>query len=241
MNKKKNVVIYGIGQQADLAHYYFEHDIGRDVIAYIIDFEVKDKRKNDLPVYYLNEFKNKLEGKEFEVFIAVGGVGLNAVREYYFLHFLKMGIPVTNCISDNTRIHQNTKIGLNTFIDDTTSIMPFCQIGNNFSTIKGFIGHHSVVEDNVSIMAAQIGGNVIIGNNCFIAMGATITSGVTIGEFSIIDSGSIINKNIPPHSVISTHKSIQRNIDSRRVKLLGISYHAFQDKLKKKVIDESGV
>jgi acetyltransferase-like isoleucine patch superfamily enzyme len=45
-------------------------------------------------------------------------------------------------------------------------------------------------------------GNVIIGNDVWIATGVTILSGITIGDGAIIASGSIVTKNIPAYAIV---------------------------------------
>ena len=44
-------------------------------------------------------------------------------------------------------------------------------------------------------------GNIIINNDAWIGAGAIILPGVTIGEFSIIGSGAVVTRDIPPFSI----------------------------------------
>jgi acetyltransferase-like isoleucine patch superfamily enzyme len=224
MIEDKPVVIYGIGQQADIAQYYFEEILERKVLAFTIDLEIIEKTKNNLPVLNFKELKNGY----FDVFIAIGGIALNSVREFYYNKILSLGFSVTNCIAKQYLIPKNTIFGLNTFFDEHSKIMPFTKIGNNLSSINSNIGHHSVLHDNISLICATVGGNCIIENNCFISLNTTICPGIRIGKYSIIDVGSVVKKDVPPYSVISAAHSYKRKIDSRRVNLLGKSFDAFQ-------------
>ncbi|QJD97571.1 acyltransferase [Mucilaginibacter robiniae] len=45
--------------------------------------------------------------------------------------------------------------------------------------------------------------SVIIGNNCWIGAGATILAGVTIGDGCVIAAGSVVNKSVPPNSIVA--------------------------------------
>ena len=42
---------------------------------------------------------------------------------------------------------------------------------------------------------------ITIEDNCWICSNVTIIGGVTIGEVSVIEAGSVVTKNIPPHSL----------------------------------------
>lgn len=229
---KKNVVIFGVGQQADIAQYYFEHDLGRKVIAFCFDNDIKEKKKNDLPIINLKKIKTKFSSDNIDLFVAIGGVGLNYVREYYYNKIKLMGFSLTQCISSRIIIPHNVSIGKNAFIDHGTSFMPFINIGENFSSVHSIFGHHSIIGDNVSIINANIGANTKIERNCFVSINASICSGVTIGEYSLIDIGSIVKKDVPPYTVVTSAKSINKKIDSRRIKLLGESYYGFQRKIE---------
>jgi acetyltransferase-like isoleucine patch superfamily enzyme len=44
-------------------------------------------------------------------------------------------------------------------------------------------------------------GNIVIGDNVWIASRATILKGVTIGEGSVIAAGSVVTKDVPPYCV----------------------------------------
>ena len=42
---------------------------------------------------------------------------------------------------------------------------------------------------------------VTIENDCWLAANVVVCGGVTIGEGSVIGAGSVVTKNIPPHSL----------------------------------------
>lgn len=55
---------------------------------------------------------------------------------------------------------------------------------------------------------------IVIGNNVWIGMGSMILSGVHIGDGSVIAAGSIVNKDVPEHSLVGGNPAriIRRNI-----------------------------
>ena len=42
---------------------------------------------------------------------------------------------------------------------------------------------------------------IVIGNDCWLASNVVVCGGVTIGEGSVIGAGSVVTKDIPPHSL----------------------------------------
>lgn len=46
-------------------------------------------------------------------------------------------------------------------------------------------------------------GKIIIGENCWIGAKVTILAGVTIGDNSIVAAGAVVNKSMPPNSIIA--------------------------------------
>jgi acyl-[acyl carrier protein]--UDP-N-acetylglucosamine O-acyltransferase len=162
-----------------------------------------------------------------EIFIVIGGIALNSIRQYYFEKLKSMGAIFTNCISPNIIIPPNTNIGQNAHIVDNSNIGPFINIGNNFSTTSSIIGHHSSIENNVTIVGSILAGNVTVKDGAFISINSSINYGVTIGKYSLIIIGCNIRADIPPFSVVSSNRSTIRKMDSRRVKLLGESYNNF--------------
>ncbi|MEH1965208.1 MAG: acyltransferase [Nostoc sp.] len=50
---------------------------------------------------------------------------------------------------------------------------------------------------------ADKGGDVIIGDRCWIAYRAIILPGVTIGEGAVVGAGSVVTKDIEPYTVVA--------------------------------------
>jgi acetyltransferase-like isoleucine patch superfamily enzyme len=229
----KDIVIFGIGQQAELCRHYFVNDLHRNVIAYTIDLDYEPQYKDSLPVIKLNDLAHSFELCNIEIFIAIGGIALNSIRQYYFEKLKSMGAVFTNCISPNIIIPPNTNIGQNAYIVDNSHIGPFIKIGDNFSTTSSIIGHHSSIDNNVTVVGSTLAGNVTLKEGAFISINSSINYGVTIGEYSIIDIGCNIRSDIPPFSVVSSGRPTIRKMDSRRVKLLGESYNNFLARMNK--------
>ena len=78
-------------------------------------------------------------------------------------------------------------------------------IGDNvfFGTgVKILTGSHDYTKKGEEREASIITAPVTIKDGVWIATGAIICPGVTIGENSIIAAGSIVNKDVPPFSIV---------------------------------------
>src|SRR6202453_2491826 len=99
----------------------------------------------------------------------------------------------------------DTRIGRNVFINQNCTfydlggldIADDVMIGPNVSLITS--GHP--VEPSRR-RAFTIAKPIEIGRNVWIAAGATIIGGVTVGENSVVAAGSVVTKDVPPHTLV---------------------------------------
>lgn len=109
---------------------------------------------------------------------------------------------VISCKNGTISIGENTNIAMGCFIQSAREVI----IGKNvlfaaYCYVIGGGNHRSERTDIPIIAQGQIVRGVWIEDNCWIGAGAKIQDGVTIGHDSIIGSGAVVTKNIPPFSV----------------------------------------
>jgi acetyltransferase-like isoleucine patch superfamily enzyme len=225
---EKPIVIYGIGQQAQVAYHYLTHELQREVMGFAIDLDHHPVEILSLPVYKLQAVESSLQAGDLEIFVAIGSIALNAIREHFLRSFLERKFKVASCVSPRCPPYISLQQSVNSFIDSSSVFGPFSSLGHNLILYHANISHHCKIGDNVSINSALIGANSSIGRNCVIALSATVESGITIGEYSLIDSGALVREDVPPYSVVSAPRARIRQIDSRRLKLFGESLNGFQ-------------
>lgn len=66
--------------------------------------------------------------------------------------------------------------------------------------------NHKVItlsENNEKTIENNTTSPIVIEDHVWIGMGATILKGVTIGEGSIVAAGSLVNKDVPPYSLVA--------------------------------------
>jgi sugar O-acyltransferase (sialic acid O-acetyltransferase NeuD family) len=217
----RSIVIFGTGQAAELAQFYFQHDSDHTVKAFVVDGAFKKEDSfNGLPIVALEELDASFPAAEHGAFVAVGYSKLNSVRTAKVEALAGKGYKLTSYISSRATIFPTTKPGQNCFILEDNTIQPFVRIGANVTLWSGnHIGHHSVIEDNVFIASqAVISGNCHIKRNTFIGVNATLRDGVTVGERCVIGMGAGIAADCDDESVYPAVKTEPASVKSSRLR-----------------------
>ncbi len=94
-------------------------------------------------------------------------------------------------------------IGENCFIQEDNTLQPFTTIGNNVIMWAGnHIGHHSVIEDSVTITShVVISGHCTIKKYAYLAVNSTVRDNVTIAEGCTIGMSASVIKNTEANKV----------------------------------------
>ena len=183
---------------------------------------VKDLLRRYKALYLLSKIKKANIGKNSYVDPSVHVLGWKNVK-----------IGYNSCIGEDTVININIRnegtaleIGNNCYIarrnffttGKKIKIGDYCLTGIN----NHFLGSDHSYDDPFKpyIVAQATSDDIItIGTNCWLGSNVTILKNVEIGYGSIIGAGSIVNRNIPPFSLVvgSPCKIIKRfDIDSNQ-------------------------
>lgn len=192
---KKRLVIFGFGDIAQLAHYYFSTDSDYEVIAFTLDAEyITEAVFCGLPVVPFESIKQEYNPADCEFFVALSYSKLNAVRKEKYMAAKALGYRLASFISSRATVLNENCIGENCFIFEDNTIQPFVTIGNNVTLWSGnHIGHHSTINDHCFIAShVVISGGVEIGEQCFIGVNATLRDHIKIGERCVIGAGTLL-------------------------------------------------
>jgi sugar O-acyltransferase (sialic acid O-acetyltransferase NeuD family) len=192
---KKPLVIFGYGEIAQLAHYYFNTDSNYDVVAFTVDAAfIKEDTFCGLPVVAFETISELYPPEKYELFIALSYAKLNAVRKEKYFSAKDKGYSLANYISSRASVLNDGCIGENCFIFEDNTIQPFVTIGNNVTLWSGnHIGHHSVIKDHCFIAShVVISGGVEIDEQCFIGVNATLRDHIHVGEKCVIGAGTLL-------------------------------------------------
>lgn len=191
---KQKLVIFGSGDIAELAHYYFTNDSDYTVSAFTVDAShLSSDTYLGLPVVSYEKLHEHYPPTEYTLFIALSYSKLNQVRKDRYINAKQRGYELASYISSKASI-LNDEIGDNCFILEDNTVQPFVKIGNNITLWSGnHIGHHSIISDHTFIAShVVVSGGVTIGEQCFIGVNATLRDHIKIGDKNIIGAGALI-------------------------------------------------
>lgn len=218
---KKSLVIFGVGDIAQLAHYYFSTDSDYEVVAFTVDSAyLADASFCDLPVIAFEEVSSYYSPDQYEIFIAISYTKLNAVRKYKYLQAKEMGYRLATYISSRATILNDGCIGENCLILEDNTIQPFVTIGDNITMWSGnHIGHHSNIKDHCFLAShVVISGGVEIGEQCFIGVNATLRDHLVIGAKCVIGAGVLMLSDADPEGVYVGAATARSRVPSNKLR-----------------------
>jgi sugar O-acyltransferase (sialic acid O-acetyltransferase NeuD family) len=207
------VVIFGAGPIAELAHFYFTNDSPDQVVAFTVDGSyVKEDAFLGLPVVAFEDLDRAFPAADHQLFVAVSYTGMNRLRSERFRQARARGYRLAHYVSSRATVWPGFESRPNQFILEDNTIQPFARVGENVTLWSGnHIGHHSVVGDHCFVAShVVISGNVTIGDGCFLGVNATIREGVTVGKGCLVGAGALILKDTGDDALFavkSTEKS----------------------------------
>jgi len=217
----KPIVIFGAGDIASVAHFYFTHDSPRDVAAFTVDRDfLNENSLSGLPVVPFEEVALRYPPEGFDLFVAVSYSQMNQVRARKCEEAKKLGYRLASYISSRATIWPGLETGENSFILEDNTIQPFVKIGNHVTLWSGnHIGHHAEIGDNCFITShVVISGGVKLLPNSFIGVNATIRDHVTIAPFCVIGAATLILKDTQESGVYIGNPAELSSVPSHRLK-----------------------
>jgi sugar O-acyltransferase (sialic acid O-acetyltransferase NeuD family) len=217
-----DIIIFGLSDFAQLAHYYLTNDTDHNVVAFTVDKEfVNSKKYLDRPVISFDNVVEKYPSSKYKMFIPMSPDRLNMCRTEKYLAAKEMGYEFISYISSKAT-NFAAHIGENCFILENNVIQPFCKIGNNCMLWSGnHIGHHSIIKDNCFITShVVISGHVTIGCYTFLGVNSTVRDGVNLAEKNVIGAGALVLKDTKENEVYPGRMTEVSKVPSYKIKKL---------------------
>ena len=190
--KNKKLIIYGIGRFAEYVGYVFENDSDYEVVAFCIEEKyLESKSFNDKPLLKFESLDSSYPPDQYSLFIAVGN---NEIRKKIFKQSVFKGYNLASYISSKSKFWDNLVAGTNVFIDEGCVLQPFISISDNSILFTSSLGHHTQIGKHSLLSGSKTGGNVIIGENCYIGLNASIKQNIKIGDNTIVGMNCAIER-----------------------------------------------
>lgn len=191
------VIIFGIQDFAELAHYYLQNDSEHEVVAFSVNqnYLPDIPEFKGLPVVAFEEIEKQFPTSEYKFFAPMSPLKMNRLRESIYNDIKAKGYELISYISSKATICHN-EIGDNCFILEDNTIQPFTKIGNNVVLWSGnHIGHHSEIEDHVTLTShVVISGHCLIKKYSVLGVNAAIRDGITIAEATFVGMSASVTK-----------------------------------------------
>ncbi len=215
------IIIFGAGDIAQIANYYFEIDSNHEVVAFTVDEAyLKAPEFENKPVVAFEQIEKQYPTAEYKMFVALSYAKMNKIREAKYYEAKAKGYELVSYISSRCSYMSQYECGDNCFIFEDNTIQPFVKIGSNVTLWSGnHIGHHSTIHNHNFVSShVVISGHCEIETNCFLGVNATLHNHVTLQKETLVAAGATISKNtnekevyVPAKTVLLNKKSDQLN------------------------------
>jgi sugar O-acyltransferase (sialic acid O-acetyltransferase NeuD family) len=197
-----NLILFGGGGFAVEIISYLKDDLNADI------FGIIDPNKDCEACAYFPDIKHIGEINSFVVKkndIGLICLGSPIRRTSAFKEAKEMGLPLftfihsTASVSSSAEVEEGVIIGPHSFISanahikKNVTVNAFCGVGHGST-----IGSHSVLSPQ-----SMINGDCNIGEGVMLGSRTTLLPKTKIGNYSTIDAGCIIRKDIPNFSMVS--------------------------------------
>lgn len=190
------VIVFGVMDTAELAHFYLTHDSEHEVVAFTVSRDyLKDDQFRGLPLVAFEDVETLYSPAEFRFFAPMTGRGMNKNRERIYLEAKAKGYEFISYVSSRATTFGNP-IGENCFILEDNTIQPFTTIGNNVVLWSGnHIGHHGQIKDHVFFTSHVVmSGHCVIEPYCFFGVNSTIRDFLHIAQGTLVGMAAAIYK-----------------------------------------------
>ena len=202
----KKLVMFGNGEMAEIAFYYFSHDSDYEVVAFCIDdihLKVGEKFK-DLPLISFSKVTKLYPPDQYVAHVALSYNKLNKIREEKYNAMKDKGYKLISYVCSKSVTWPDLSVGDNCLILENQTIQPTVQIGNNVMIWSGnHLGHKSHIGDHTYISShVCISGYTIVGRNCFFGVNSTTKDQVKIGDSVFVAMGAMVTKDISSGAIV---------------------------------------
>jgi len=221
--KIQQIIVFGTGEIAELADFYFTHDFAVEVVGFTVDGAyIKETEFRGRPVLPFERLAEQFPPDRYGLFVAVSYAKLNAIRAEKVAAARARGYRLVSYLSSRATVFSGFEPKENCFILEDNTIQPFAKVGANVTLWSGnHIGHHSTIEDDVFLAShVVVSGGVRIGQGSFVGVNVTIRDHITIGKQCVLGAGALVLEDQPDFSVVAPRGTERSPVPSSRLRKL---------------------
>jgi sugar O-acyltransferase (sialic acid O-acetyltransferase NeuD family) len=206
----KPLVLFGAGDIARLAHFYFTKDAHREVVAFTVDREFRQADSFlGLPLVDFEGVVTSFPPTECEAFVALSYRGMNRFRAAKYEETKAKGYALASYVSSRCSYLAEAPPGDNAFILEDNTVQPFVKIGANVTLWSGnHIGHDSTIDDHCFVSShVVVSGHVRVGSYCFLGVNATLRNGIVVAPETLVGAGAVLMKDTQAKEVYLPRRS----------------------------------
>jgi sugar O-acyltransferase (sialic acid O-acetyltransferase NeuD family) len=220
---KQRIIIFGDGDIAELADFYFTHDSELEVAGFTVDQAyLRQDSFRGRPLVAFEQVADVFPPREFRIFVAISYAKLNDLRAAKVAAARQKGYRLVSYLSSRATTFPGFEPAENCFILEDNTIQPFARVGGNVTLWSGnHIGHHAVIEDDV-FMASHVvvSGGVHIGQGSFVGVNVTLRDHIKIGRKCVIGAGALVLEDQPDFSVVAPRGTERAKVPSTRLRAI---------------------
>jgi len=224
---KKEIILFGTGEIAELVYFYFTNDSEFKVVAFTADKDhISEGSFKGLPLIPFEDIENIFPPAKYGMHVALSYNKLNLIREQKYFEAKAKGYELVSYVCSKSVFWKDIAIGDNCLILENQTIQPTVKIGNNVMIWSGnHLGHGCVIKDHTYLSShICISGHTVIGERCFVGVNSTFKDFISVGDRVFIAMGALVAKDVASDSVILGPKSTVLGADDELAKKLKIVY-----------------
>mgnify|MGYP006416865381 CR=1 FL=1 len=207
---KKEILIFGTGEIAELADYYMSNDSNYKVVAFTADRKfINNDKYMGRPLIAFEEIIEKYPPEKYGMHVALSYSKLNLIREQKYNQAKEKGYELVSYVCSKSVTWPDLNIGDNCLILENQTIQPTVKIGNNVMIWSGnHLGHGCEIKDHTYLSShICISGHTVIGERCFIGVNSTFKDFINIGDRVFVAMGADITQDVKDDSVVLGSKT----------------------------------
>jgi sugar O-acyltransferase (sialic acid O-acetyltransferase NeuD family) len=216
------IVIFGAGDIARLAHRYFSEDGGHQVVGFAVD---RAYRKSDelcgLPVVDAEGLRRTHPPDRYSMFVALSYQRMNRLRAEKFLAARNLGYELVSYVSKRCNYLSEHPVGANCFILEDNTVQAGARIGDDVTLWSGnHIGHDATIEDHCFVTShVVVSGWVTVGRYSFLGVNSTLRNSIRVAPRTLVGAGAVIVEDTVEGGVYVPPRTIRLDKTSDQVEI----------------------